>query len=263
MAFPARLKRLAYPLLRSYATAFPHHRCRRRGIAYEVDLRELIDFRIYFGRGWEPATRQFLESTLQPGDTVLEVGANVGSLTLEIARRVGRDGTVHAIEPTGGAFAKLERNLSLNADLVPRVHLHRMLVTDGDGSTPTRELRWSWRIDRTAVDRERVEVPAVSIDRMVSTIGLTRLDLLKIDVDGYEMKVLRGATETLERFRPTILVELDEKSLAPQGDSVRSAVEFLEARGFRGTRLDGTPLSGQAASSGHTAHNAVFRAAKA
>lgn len=263
MTASARLKRFAYPLLRSYAQAFPHHRCRRRGISYEVDLRELIDFRIYFGRGWEPLTRQFLEGELRPGSTILEVGANVGSLTLEIARLVGRDGAVHAIEPTAGAFRKLERNLSLNADLVPRVHLHRMLVTDGDGSTPTRELRWSWRIDREPVEREHVAVPAVSIDRMVSTVGLARLDLLKVDVDGYEMKVLRGATETLERFRPTILIELDDASLATQGDSVGSAVEFLEARGFRGTRLDGTPLSERTASTGHAAHNAVFRAAGA
>lgn len=259
MTASARIKRLAYPLLRSYATAFPHHRCRRRGIAYEVDLRELIDFRIYFGRGWEPSTRQFLEREVRPGATVLEVGANVGSLTLEIARLVGRDGAVHAIEPTSGAFGKLQRNLSLNPDLAPQVTLHRMLVTDGDGTTPTRELRWSWRIDAAPVEREHVEVPAVSIDRLVSTVGLTRLDLLKIDVDGYEMKVLRGATETLRRLRPTILIELEDSFLATQGDSVRGAVEFLEALGYRGTRLDGTPFGGRTGTTGHAAHNGVFR----
>lgn len=259
MAITQQVKRWVYPMLRRYAKRFPHHQCTRRGIRYEVDLRELIDFRISFGRGWEPSTRQFLEREVRPGHIVVEVGANVGSLTLEIARLVGPSGIVHAVEPTAGAFAKLERNASLNRELAARVRRHRLLMSDVEDSTANRDLRWSWRIDDAPITREEADAPAVPLDRLVTTAGIDRLDLLKIDVDGHETMVLRGATGTLRELKPTVLIELDEKSLAPQGSSVAEAIDVLERLGYRGYRLDGTSVRESAKGKGPQAHNAVFR----
>jgi hypothetical protein len=80
------------------------------------------------------------------------------------------------------------------------------------------------------------------LDSVVRDEPLTRLDLLKIDVEGGEMAVLRGAEESLARFRPTVMVELSEENCRAAGITARALVEFLVEKGYRleAVRPDGT-----------------------
>ena len=85
--------------LRVYATLFQHHICFRNGVKYSLDLSEAIDFATYF-EGWEPETIAFIERYVNQGNTVIEVGANVGIQTLSLAKKVGPKGKIYAFEPT-------------------------------------------------------------------------------------------------------------------------------------------------------------------
>ena len=95
---------------------FPRKRVRRNGLEYDLDCRELIDYR-FSTSGWESETMNSSRNHVKHGFVTLEVGANVGAHTLVIAKLSGNDGIVHAVEPTDFARAKLLKNLNLNPEI--------------------------------------------------------------------------------------------------------------------------------------------------
>jgi len=205
----------------------------RRGIRWSLDLREGIDFAIWLRGAFEPREVDLLERIVKPGWMVADVGANIGANTLHFARLVGPQGRVVAIEPSDFAAAKLQRNLDLNPSLAARVTVVRAyLDAEPDNSTPPPEVYASWKLQGSG-DRHDTHCGSrtstrgatrSSLDSVLDSLDVKRVDFLKLDVDGHECAVLRGATRTLERDRPTMLVEL-----APQlwVDAGGSAEEFL------------------------------------
>src|SRR5262249_22536085 len=85
----------------------------------------------------------------------------------------------------------------------------------------------------SAVEIKQAElVPMKTLDRVVAEQKLERVDVIKIDVEGHEAKVLAGAVETITRFRPRILIEIFEETLRRQGASVTEVLAVLEANGY-------------------------------
>ena len=155
---------------------------------------------------YSPEEARMFQLLLQPGDVVLEVGANIGAHTLPLARAVGTAGRVYAIEPQRSLFQMLCANLALN-DL-QNVHVRqRGLGAVAEVlrvSTPaTAALANFGGISLGRQGEEPVEV--MTLDQL----QLGRLDLIKIDVEGMEEAVLRGGIETIRRLRPKLYVEND------------------------------------------------------
>jgi FkbM family methyltransferase len=188
----------------------------RRGIRYQLDLSEGIDFSIYVLGAFEPGTQRTLQKLVKPGDTVFDIGANIGAHTLNMAKSAGRSGKVYAFEPSDFAFAKLKRNLALNPELQSRTYPRQILLAASSAEPPEREIYASWplRSDGTVHPKHRGRLVTVehatveALDDFVNREGITRLDLIKIDVDGHELPVLQGASETLRRFQPTLVMEM-------------------------------------------------------
>ena len=213
---------------------------RRRGVTWRLDLVEGIDLYIYLFGVFEPEVVRAYKSIVRPGHTVLDVGANVGAHTLPLARSVGEAGRVIAFEPTVFAFEKLRTNLSLNPTLAPRVVAEQaMLVSSAEEALPD-QLYSSWPVSGgedvhplhrgkpKATDQAR----STALDRYVSETGLDAVDLVKIDVDGYEDQVLLGAAETIARFRPPILLELAPYLYDGTAHSFAAIIEFLRDHGY-------------------------------
>jgi FkbM family methyltransferase len=234
----AGLRRSAGAILRAYARIRPNHICTRDGIRYRLNLSQVIDLGIFSG-GWEPRTLEFLRKNVRPGQIAIEVGANIGAHTLTIADLVGPQGKVYAFEPTQYALTKLRDNLSMNPDLMDRVDVRSNVVTNHDLATPFRDMKSSWKLDVADSAFETVTASAISLDDFVSEVRLPTVDLLKIDVDGYDYKVLEGARALIQQFRPLLLVELCEYSLNRQGDSVRDIFALLGPLGYRAALEDG------------------------
>src|SRR3981081_2519712 len=93
----------------------------RRGVVYELDLSQGIDFAIYLGGMFERRSAVALASLAEQSSLVLAMGANIGAHTLHLASLVGPNGRVMAFEPTDFAFRKFQRNLDLNPSLASRV----------------------------------------------------------------------------------------------------------------------------------------------
>jgi FkbM family methyltransferase len=215
--FVARMLNLTLRPLRRIAGQGMRTRCARKGIEWDLDLDEGIDLCIYLLGAYEPRTLRAFAPIIGPGAVVLDIGANIGAHTLHFARLVGPAGHVYAFEPSDYACAKMRANMALNPELADRISLEqRFLVADGsEPLPPTVYSRWPVAKDHPDLNADHLGKPealvgasAVTADDFCDGAGLQRLDFVKLDVDGHELQVLRGFRRGLERFRPSILVEL-------------------------------------------------------
>jgi len=191
--------------------------CRRRGVKWELDLDEGIDLAIYLFGAYELRSLRAYSPLIRPGDTVFDIGANVGAHTLHFARLAGPPGRVIAFEPTEFAAAKLQRNLALNPDLAPRVSLQRCFLCADHSEPPPVSVPASWPVGRWHDDlhwghlgrsKSLAGATVLTADAFCAAAGITRVDFVKLDVDGHEYPVLQGFRRTLERCRPPILIEI-------------------------------------------------------
>ena len=128
--------------------------------------------------------------------------------------------------------------MDLNPDLKSRIVVRSELVTNHAGQTPVRRIKSSFPIKSGGAPDEVVRAAAIALDNE----PFDNVNLLKIDVDGYDFKVLEGATKLLTKFKPCVLVELCESALAAQGDSVRDIFGLLKSLGYGGIYEDGAPI---------------------
>jgi FkbM family methyltransferase len=147
---------------------------------------------------------------VQPGRTVLDVGANIGAHTVELSRLTGPEGVVHAFEPQRLMFQLLCANVALNS--CANVFTHQAAAGAGGGTLLVPNLDPDMRNNYgglSLLDANPGEpVPMVTID----SLGLRDCQFIKLDVEGMETEALRGAAETIERFRPFMYVENDRQA---------------------------------------------------
>ena len=212
----------------------------RRGIAYELDLSEGIDLAIYLGGMFERRTAIALGKLVEPSSLVLDIGANIGAHTLPLAKLVGPEGRVMAFEPTAFAFQKLRRNLDLNPSLASRVEAFQCFLTVSDGASVPRAIYSSWPLTVEAglhpkhLGREmQTELAqARSLDSVLSERADRKVQLVKLDVDGFECDVLRGAPAMLADSRPTFVMELAPYSLQERGSSLDELLSYFIPNGY-------------------------------
>ena len=227
----------------------------RGGLRWRLDLREGIDLSIYLLGSFEPSVTRSYRRLVSPGDVVLDIGANVGSHTLPLARQVGESGRVVAFEPTGWAFAKLGANLALNPALRARVTAEQvMLVAPAQAALPD-AIYSSWPLAAGTqlhpVHQGRLMstdgARAVTLDEYLAAAGVGPVNFVKLDVDGSEPDVLAGGAETVASDRPRIMMEM-APCLFEGGDGFERIVDSLKTHRYRIEHLrTGRPLPVDAA----------------
>jgi FkbM family methyltransferase len=213
----------------------------RRGVVYDLDLSQGIDFAIYLGGMFERNTAIALSQLSEPSSLVLDIGANIGAHTLHLAGLVGPTGRVMAFEPTDYAFGKLRRNLDLNPPLASRVEAFHCFLTASDQASVPDAIYSSWPLAAEAglhakhLGREMKTdlAQARSLDSLLSERADRKVQLVKLDVDGFECDVLRGATSMLRDMRPIFVMELAPYVLEERGASLDQLVSYFIPNGYR------------------------------
>jgi len=165
-----------------------------------------------------------LRQCVRPGDTVFDVGANIGTLTLPLSQFVGSTGWVAAFEPQRPIYHLLCGNLALNE--IANVHAVHCAIgaTDSLIRVPLLNYRLVDNYGGVAIGAEvGDEVRLRTIDGMY----LQQLRLIKIDVEGQEIEVIRGAAQTISRLRPLMFVENDRR------DRSAALIAAIQALGYR------------------------------
>lgn len=201
------------------------------GITYELHLNQLIDSSIYWHGCFEGDTSKAIQELVKPGMVVLDIGANIGCHALPMAKIVGTTGKVIAFEPMEWPLERLRRNIALNS--------FNNIVIENIGVSNISEVkdvlfRSSWTIDNTLIEEanKSSKVQFVRLDDYVKEVHLERVDFIKLDVDGYEYKVISGALETLRKFKPDIIMELGDYSLRLVGDSIEELMTEIYSLGY-------------------------------
>ena len=177
----------------------------------------------------EKASQAIMERYLTGGAVYYDLGANVGSFVLIGARLVGPGGRVVAFEPVPANAAVLHRNTRLNG-----FNNVTVVETAVSGSSGTRRMSLGSNQSHSISADGDIDVPAVSIDDYIHGGGPPP-DLVKIDVEGEEVEVVRGMRRTIERHQPAILCE--SHTTGPLRDDPVAAQ--LQAFGYRVTWLEG------------------------
>ena len=219
----------------------PNTQVKRSGVRWNLDLREGIDFSIWLLGSFEPETVRCYQQIVKAGDIVLDIGANIGSHTLLLAQAVGSEGRVYAFEPTDFAFRKLMSNRLLNPNLVSRIHCFQYMLVDqaiAGNATPSLYSSWPLKedVDLHELHQGRLMTTAGAeartLDSVILRLKLDRVNCIKLDIDGFECGMMRGAREVLSRWRPVIIMELAPYALKEQGASLSDLIGLLKQYGY-------------------------------
>ena len=188
-------------------------------------------FRWRVGPAYEREVAEYLCARIKPGDTVFDVGANVGIYVLQIARWSAPDGRIVAFEPNPSTLEVLRAHVAMNG-FEPRV----TVVPKGVGARARRAELYDTaagsglsRIggpNPSGVPVDSTTIALTTIDEYCRETGLVP-DWMLIDVEGYEFEVLQGAADTLRRHAPRVIVEMHPSLLSPES---RAAGERLLAQ---------------------------------
>ena len=195
-----------------------------------------LDERLLNGE-FETSELRFVESYLQPGMTVLDIGAHHGLYSVLAAKRVGKNGRVRSFEPSPRECKFLKHNLRINR--CRNVQIENFALGSGSGQgvlflvEGAEDVCNSLRPPAAEVTTTKVSVEVRPLDEYLEQQRIEKVDFIKLDVEGAELEVLRGAKRLLSSVnRPVILAEVQDMRTAPWGYRAEEVIRYLEEFGF-------------------------------
>lgn len=207
-----------------------------RGMVFRVS--EVTGLAAWYS-GVERDHQRAFTALIQPGDTVIDVGANWGSHTLLFSKLVGAMGRVIALEPFPKAATELEWHLQANH--CQNVKMLRIAASNQEGQAffTVTDSSSTGGLSATHADQRganQIAVTTSTLDGLVTQLKLGRITLIKVDVEGAESRVLEGAVDLIRKHRPRFIIDLH----TPEQDL--SVAQFLIERGYNLSRLSGPPI---------------------
>jgi FkbM family methyltransferase len=218
-----------------------------QGLRIHIDTHSFCEWYIYFYGAFRPRISAKLNAILKPGDTAIDVGANIGMHTLIMAHRVGRAGRVVSFEPDPHPLDRMKQNLALNG--LDFVEARAMALSDKSerrtfflhDETIGNYANASLHARNVGRDTPSIEVEVVSLDDFVKANAIVRLDAIKLLAQGEEWNVMRGGAETLARFKPKLFFLYEPEYWHRHGVSLADARGFLGRFGYTIYELEFAP----------------------
>lgn len=207
---------------------------KRNNINYSLDMSCLMQWYVYWD--FKARDRQKLYSMVEKGDTIFDVGTNIGETLLNFAQLTGEKGFVYGFEPDDENYRNVQKNISLNH--FKNVHVFNKPVSD------KKETVKLYCVEPHNRGMNRILEPGnesgghfitletTTIDTIIRENNIERLDLVKIDIEGYEMHALRGAVETIRRFKPKLFIEVGYTRLLDHKTSPNELMILLEENDY-------------------------------
>lgn len=179
-----------------------------------------------------------LRNILNPNDIVVDVGAHLGWYTVNSAQMVGSGGTVYAFEPNPSVAAWLAENCKLNG--LTNVRIERIALADKNSTTDFfvggADSLGSLKLinaKRSNLERvKRIKVPLRSLDRYLKMSELKKLKLIKVDAEGADLEVLKGAAGLLRKLHPYLIVEVFGLTWNTDVGRDKKIISYLQSLGY-------------------------------
>lgn len=208
-----------------------------RGITLKVDISKSMGAAIYWRGAHDWAPIFVLEKMVSQGNTVIDIGANQGEYSLWAARKVGRQGKVISFEPMDQIFEAFEENISLN----PSYSNVFFPIKKGLSDTPGKLQLYGKPGDNEGVNTMFPtsshsvliqEITLSTLDKELEGLGVEKVDFIKLDVEGAELQVLKGAKTTIQKFKPKWMIEINEEACIAGGYQPQDILDFLDGFGY-------------------------------
>jgi FkbM family methyltransferase len=210
----------------------------RDGMVFLARPAVQVDWHVLFFGTYEPEVRKVFRTVLPLGGVALDVGANVGWHTLLMASLVGASGRVLAIEPNPTLRRRLHDHLCLNdlkqvevisdiaADTEEMMDFYAPSLNDGNSGD-------GHVVKDARRDAAIIRLEARRLDTIIAAAKCERLDLIKVDVEGFEWRVLQGGENTIAKFRPHIVFEYNAEYASRGGGTPEVVANFFQTHGYR------------------------------
>ena len=210
-------------------------KCSINGINFLLDISETNGHSNYYSLddGYK-----ILFSHINEGMNVIDIGANIGAITLQMAKKISKSGNVFSFEPSPYNFKQANKNISLNN------FSNIKLINQGLGNK--KETAFLYNVnpnnrgmlrllpeDDQSKSYEKEEVEIDTLDSNMQKFSIAKPDFIKIDVEGFEYKVLQGAHETLSKFKPILFIELVDNNLREQKSNAKELIQYLKLLNYK------------------------------
>lgn len=212
---------------------------KRTGYAIEFDLSWWSDRLTYFlGRWPDLAAQMVLDTLVKPGDLIVDVGANRGSFALYASKRVGENGRVMCFEPNLRCVSILKNAIEVNS--IGNIEVFNFGLSDSSGSltlTIPKINSGEATFGASSYSRDETYSVDVEVTRGDSIISAVVPRLIKIDVEGFESRVLRGLATTIAKSRPLIITEVFSSHLTSCQSSAEELVQLMTSQEYKGFQI--------------------------
>jgi FkbM family methyltransferase len=217
-------------------------------LAVNLRLSEHMQRRIFWLGYYNLLLVPFLKNFLRPGMTFIDVGANIGEISLVAAKLVGPSGRVIAFEPIDRIAGELQMNAQRNQ--LEQISVVRVGLSNGHGArlpiysscgqgSPGDEHSGLGSLYGAATGSSPLQyIDVTTLDTWIDEHPMNRVDMIKIDIEGAELPCLQGARRTLQRFKPVLIVELQDTTAITAGYRATDILDLLSGLGYSFYRFE-------------------------
>ncbi|MFK7848118.1 MAG: FkbM family methyltransferase [Rhodothermales bacterium] len=210
------------------------------GIKYKLNLKDHVMRQIYLKGVYERNTFRHLSKLITPSDTFVDVGANIGAYSVGLSPFI-KNGKIISFEPNPRALHYLEENIKLND--IKNITVNKVGLSDRDEDAIlfTSSLTTaSINKNKESVQKECISL--ITLDKYCEENDINNIDVLKVDVEGHEVKCIKGAIEIIKKSKSMVLVmEIDDNCLNA-GSSKQEVFEFIRSLDFKAYAPRGFPF---------------------
>jgi FkbM family methyltransferase len=226
------LQKVFFPLLAPRTDDFEHITM-RDGIKLRLNPRELLQAHLYLFGTYELPTTRFMRRFLKQGNVALDVGANIGYISLLFSQCVGEHGTVLSLEPEQANFRALSEHIRMN-------NASNIVALQEAASTQAGTMKLYLFDDNYGAHslvtggggQHFTEVATDTLDNIVQRHGLSTIHLIKIDIEGAELEALQGMSQILKTHRPVLILEMNEEAQQQRNSSTQVLKDILHEHGY-------------------------------
>jgi FkbM family methyltransferase len=203
----------------------------RQGLRWRLNPSDFVQKHLFWLGEYEYHDLNILSRWVRRDAVIFDVGANFGYYSIRLASSLNETGHVYSFEPCTATFSRLEENIALN-NLGAKITAVQLGFSDREGRASLLEDRTNSGAATISGDDKGEAISLQTLDNFCAQRGVNKVDIMKIDVEGHELPVIKGGETILSRDRPLIMIEFNSEALGRSGCTSKDLASALRALGY-------------------------------